>query len=232
MNEFIMCRGVKFPYDKRFISDKVAKRLRTDTYESPEVLGLAKFLKPTDRILEFGSGLGFISSFAAKQFGVSDITCVEANPELCSYIRRVHSENGIEGATVCNAVALSDASEWPAGDTVPFYITNPFWSSSLAKPRKQVEYLETSVPVIRFNELIEQKKPTVIICDIEGGEEDLFRQAKLKGVRSVFMELHTRIYGGHGIRNVFDAMHRNGFFYHQKASCADVVLFERLKNTP
>ena len=150
MNEFILCRGVKFPYDKRFISDKVARRLRNDLYEKPEVLGLSKFLKPTDRILELGSGIGFVSSYAATQLGVHHITCVEANPELCAYIRQVHLENGVKGATIHNAVALSDVSEWPASDTVPFYITDPFFSLSLVKPRKQVKYYEASISIGLF----------------------------------------------------------------------------------
>lgn len=229
MTQIIECRGVKIPHDPRFISEKVAKRLRKDMYETPEVTGLAKFIKPSDRVLELGAGIGFISSYVATNLGVTEITCIEANPELCSYIRTVHATNGVASAEVLNTIALPDDCDWPESDAMPFYITDPFWSSSMIKPRDANGVTETQVPVMRLSALIDRIRPSVIICDIEGGEETLFNAVDLTGVRAIFLELHTRVYGGHGVRRVFDAMHRHDFFYHQKASCADVVMFERLK---
>jgi FkbM family methyltransferase len=184
-------------------------------------------VKPHDRVLELGSGIGFVSSYLAKQLNVEHITCVEANPELCGYIERVHQANAITNATVENAVALSDYAAWPNDGNVPFYITDPFWSSSLSEPRSRPS-TRTQVRAVRLSDLIARTRPTVIVCDIEGGEASLFDSVNLSGVRAIYMELHTRVYGGSGIRKVFDDMHRNNFFYHQKASCGDVVLFERL----
>lgn len=228
MQDMIRCRGIDMPRDERVITDKVARRLSRDQYETPEVLGLSKFIKPRDRVLELGAGIGFISSFLSTQLEVEAITCVEANPELCDYIGRVHAANGVTNAEIRNLIALPCDAVWPENDMMPFYITDPFWSSSMTPPRKG-HATETQVPVKRLSDLVAEVKPTVIVCDIEGGEETLFGKVDLKGVRGVYMELHTRVYGGYGIRRIFDAMHRNGFFYHQKASCADVVLFERLR---
>jgi FkbM family methyltransferase len=228
MPDLLECRGVLIPNDEDFISEKVAKRLSRDMYETPEVLGLPKFIRPSDRVLELGAGIGFISSFLAAQLNVAHVTCIEANPQLCPYIERVHLANGVTCATVENAVALSDCSDCPGGDTMPFYVTDPFWSSSMTQPRSQ-PYDLTQVPAVRLSDVIKQVRPSVIVCDIEGGEASLFETVDLSGVRAIYMELHTRVYGGAGIRKAFDAMHRNDFFYHQKVSCGDVVLFERLK---
>jgi len=226
MTNMIECRGIAMPHDEQFISKKVQKRLSLDMYETPEVLGLAKFIKPSDRVLELGAGIGFISSYLTKHLDVAHVSCVEANPELCTYIERVHRANGIANASVVNAVALSDSADWPATGTLPFYVTDPFWSSSLSEPRGKDARL-TQVPAMRLTDMIKRESPSVIVCDIEGGEASLFDDVDLTRVRAIYMELHTRVYGGAGIRKVFDDMHRHTYFYHQKASCADVVLFER-----
>ena len=227
MTDLIECRGVAMPRDPDFISEKIEGRLSRDMYETPEVLGLPKFIKRKDRVLELGSGIGFVSSYMAKELKVSHITCVEANPKLCSYIARVHEANGITNIDVINAVALSDYAAWPTDGQVPFYVTDPFWSSSLTEPRSKPS-TKTHVRATRLSDLIASIKPTVIVCDIEGGEASLFDAVDLTGVRAIYMELHTRVYGGGGIRKIFDDLHRHGFYYHQKASCADVVLFEKL----
>lgn len=227
MQGMIQCRGINLPHDDRFICAKVAKRLSNDMYETPEVTGLSKFVTRSDRVLELGSGLGFVSSYLATQIGVEKIFCVEANPDLCAYIERVHEANNVHTANVENAVALPDCAAWPDDGRMPFYITSPFWSSSLNRPRGK-QATQAQVPAIRLSEMVARIRPTVIICDIEGGEETLFETVDLSGVRYIYMELHTRVYGGAGVRKIFNDMHRHNFFYHQKASCADVVLFERL----
>ena len=84
------------------------------------------------------------------------------------------------------------------------------------------------VPAIRLSDLVKRSGATVLVCDIEGGEADLFGSSDLGDVTYVTMELHTRKYGGRGIRRTFEGMHRQGFFYHQKFSAADVVVFKRL----
>lgn len=228
MREMIECRDIRFPVDRQVITEKVARRLRKDMYETPEVAALSDVIRPGDRLLELGSGIGFISSFIARNFDIDHITCIEANPRLCAYIDRVHAANGVGNATVRNAVALSDFALWPDGDKVPFYLTEPFWSSAMSPP-KRGDATKILVNAVRLSDLVEEVTPTVIICDIEGGECGLFEACTLAGVRHISLELHTRVYGGSGVRKVFDDLHRHGFFYHQKGSRGDVVLFERLK---
>lgn len=231
MDDTITCRGIRFPADDRIITAKVARRLRRDMYETPEVTALSKVLHPGDRVLELGAGIGFISSFAARGFDVAQITCVEANPRLCAYIGRVHACNGVTNAGIRNVVALSDAAPWPEGGDMPFYLTEPFWSSSLTPPPGGAA-TRIAVAAVRLSDLVAELRPTVIICDIEGGECCLFEACDLGGVRNIALELHTRVYGGAGVRKVFDDLHRHDFFYHQKVSSGDVVLFERLKPHP
>lgn len=230
MTDFVECRKIRFPLEEQFIGPKVARRLRRDMYETPEVGGLDDFIRNGDRVLELGAGIGFISSYLGRNFDIDSIACIEANPKLCDYIRRVHQANGLQDTDVENAIALSDYALWPENGTVPFYLTDPFWSSSLIAPRDKPA-TRISVPAVRLSDLVAKLRPTVIICDIEGGECSLFDACDLAGVRNIFLELHTRVYGGTGVRKVFDDLHRHDFFYHQKVSRGDVVLFERLKTS-
>ncbi|MVO17332.1 FkbM family methyltransferase [Parasedimentitalea huanghaiensis] len=225
--KFVSCRGVRIPLDEKIITPKVEKKLQAEFYETPEVIGLPKFIQKQDRVLELGSGIGFISTYLAKVLGVSHVTCVEANPHLCEFISHVHAANGVSTANVRNVLALSDDAELPADNTVPFYVTDPFWSSSLNRPSK-ASYNTIDVPVVRLSKIIAEVKPSVIVCDIEGGEVDLFENVELAGVSRIYMELHTRKCGGSGIIKVFESMHRHGFFYHQRVSSEGAVLFQKL----
>ncbi len=49
-----------------------------------------------------------------------------------------------------------------------------------------------------FNAEVESFRPTMVICDIEGGELDLFMHANLSGVKKVYMEIHQRVLGRGG----------------------------------
>ena len=227
LTDFITCRGVRIPADPDVITAKIARKLRKETYETQEVNGLSEFIRQSDRVLELGSGVGFISSFLVKSLNVEHVTCVEANPVLCDFTSRVHEANGVECAQIRNAVACSDDHNTGTSGNVQFYVTNPFWSSSLTRPSNG-DYEVINVSQTPLSDFVADTKPTVIVCDIEGGEVDLFGNTDLTGVRSVFMELHTRLYGGRGIIKVFEHMHRNGFFYHQRASIKGAVLFKRL----
>lgn len=224
---FIACRGIRIPADPDVITGKIARKLRNDSYETQEVTGLSEFIRPSDRVLELGSGIGFISSFLAKSLDVKHVTCVEANPVLCEFAAKVHDANDVASAEIENVVACSDDKISDTSETVPFYVTNPFWSSSLKRPSSG-DFTEISVVRKPLSEIIAKTKSTVIVCDIEGGEADLFENTNLIGVRAVFMELHTRVYGGQGVVKVFESMHKNGFFYHQRASRMGAVLFSRL----
>lgn len=218
------CRGVKFPDDERFISPRVRDSITAGRYESKEATQVEKLLKEGDRILEIGSGLGFISTIAARDPKVKDVLCYEADPRLIPYIQSVHQLNGITKATVKNAALTSDLSQ----NELKFFIRKDFWGSSFSE--KAGEYESTAVvPTQSFNEIIQQFRPTFIVCDIEGAELDLFFNASLHGVTRVLMEIHSRVLGRTGVKRLFDAMSARDFHYDEFHSHGSVVLFSHVK---
>lgn len=218
------CRGVRFPDDERFISPRVRESIVAGRYESKEANQVEKLLKENDRVLEIGSGLGFISTIAARDDRTASVLCYEADPRLIPYIKSVHELNGITKATVKNAALTSDLSQ----KELTFYVRRDFWGSSFSK--NSGEYDSTAiVPTQSFNEVVQDFRPTFIVCDIEGAELDLFFNSSLYGVTRVLMEIHSRVLGRTGVKRLFDAMSARDFHYDEFHSSGSVVLFSHVK---
>ncbi|MEL6582757.1 MAG: FkbM family methyltransferase [Pseudomonadota bacterium] len=225
--EMITCQGVQFPPDPAIITPRVATKLRRQTYEGMEVHGLGRMSLEDVPILELGAGIGFVSSFLMGPLRAGPVTCVEANPALCGYIAQVHRANGLTAPHPINAVCLSDSAEMPESRTLPFHITDPFWSSTLGNPGKY-PHETVQVPTRRLSDVIAESGAAMIVCDIEGAETEVFTEVEFGPVERVYLELHTRRYGGEGILRVFNAFSKYGFFYDQSLSQGGGVLFRRL----
>ncbi len=223
MSGHLEIEGIRIPDDPAIITPKIRRSIEAGRYEREERAGTGKFLKPGDRVIELGAGIGFVSSYISKVLGVRDVMCVEADPQLCAFIARVHRENGIEGAEIRNLVALNDGG---APGAVPFYVREPFWSSSLDPDEEYVRRVD--VPCERLSALVREFRANVLIVDIEGGERDLFSPADLSGIDRIFLEIHTRKIRRIGIRKCFDALSAAGFAYDQQVSRGGSVLFRRI----
>lgn len=218
------CRGVNFPYDERFISPRVEESIRAGRYESKEATQVEKLLKDGDRVLEIGSGLGFISTIAGRDPRTEQVLCFEADPRLIPYIRSVHELNGVEKATVRNEALTTNLSQ----KEMTFYIRKDFWGSSFSQNAGEYEST-ASVNCRSFNDVVQEYRPTFIVCDIEGAELDLFYHAGLFGVTRVLMEIHSKVLGRTGVKRLFDAMSARDFHYDEYHSHGSVVLFSHVK---
>ena len=105
MSEYLEHFGVKIPNDPSVMTRQIARAIKAGRYEKDEVVGLPKFIKPKDSVVELGAGIGFISSFLGSQMGVTRTLCIEANPVLAEFIPRTHAANGLKDARCCTALA-------------------------------------------------------------------------------------------------------------------------------
>jgi hypothetical protein len=76
--------------------------------------------------------------------------------------------------------------------TAGFYVMKDFWSSSTV--RRHPAARPVRVPMKSFNEELDRLRPGSIM-DIEGGEHDFVRFARLDGVRAVCVGLHPGVIG-------------------------------------
>jgi FkbM family methyltransferase len=202
----IVTQGIKVPFVTDIVTPKIEKAMRNNRYEGGESQMLRSLLQPGDRVLELGAGVGLCSAIAAGIEGVERVVTVEANPALIPMILETHRLNGVTGVEVQNAVASAGTNE-----LLDFYIRRDFWASSMEPDSRAYEEIK-QVPSADFNLLMTEIKPTVVLCDIEGGEFDIFTNPDLDltGVRLLIIEFHEKVYGAEGMARLTGTLAARG----------------------
>jgi FkbM family methyltransferase len=92
-------------------------------YEYWELQILKSSLKPTDTVMEIGTGLGLLSAYCAKRIGSDRVFTYEGNPEQEQHIRRTYALN-----QVCPILDICLVGR-EVGEQ-KFYVSNDFWDAS------------------------------------------------------------------------------------------------------
>jgi FkbM family methyltransferase len=199
-------------------SDNVVGSIRSGDYEAHEAAELDALIQPGEVILEIGAGCGFISTYCAKNSHTAAVFCVEANPRLIEVIRLTHRVNNVT-ATVYNEIPAREDGE------ADFFVHQDFWASGthsfLGTPIK--------VPATSFQRRLDEIQPSMLIVDIEGGEETLFEGVNLAGVKKIMLELHQPTIGRRGVKRVFDLLSAQEFHYDVWHSTRSIVTFSHVE---
>ena len=216
-SEYVDHRGVIIPIFPEVFSGSIIKALWDGTYETSEANELDGLIQPNEIILEIGAGCGFISSYCAKNPHTKAVYCVEANPALIEVIKLTHKLNKV-GVTLYHEVLAKEAGE------IDFYIHKDFWASGthsfLGKPVK--------VKTTPFQQRLAEIRPTMLIIDIEGGEDGLFDDIDLAGVKKIMLEIHQPTIGRRGVKRLFDQLSEQNFHYDAWHSCRSIVTFSHI----
>ncbi|MEO0401714.1 MAG: FkbM family methyltransferase [Pseudomonadota bacterium] len=215
---YIKCRSLKFPKDGTYLTGKVRGLLRSGDYERDLTAAALKATREGDRVLDLGCGLGFVSGMIAKRRNIASIDAYDGNATLLTYAEAMLATNGIQNVTLTHGVLGKRKS------SVPFHIRAPFAASSLLAVDGDTAE-EVKVDMHNVKTVLSAVKPTVIICDIEGGEADLLDGVTLKDVRHVVVKLHPTHIGHDGVRTVFDALSKAGLAYDPRVSAGRIVGF-------
>ncbi|WP_299612221.1 FkbM family methyltransferase [uncultured Tateyamaria sp.] len=214
-------RGLLFPRDMDVLKPRIAGNLRRGLYENKEGDAVLRIVQPDDVVLELGGGLGFISTLIAKRSEAAHVHVYEANGALADYIKRVHAANGIENATVHHAMLGKRKA------TKDFHVRGNILASSTDETNGDGIIRTEPVDVVNAGQQTKAIKPTVLVCDIEGGEAELLPEMDLNTVRAAVIELHPQWIGPEGVNAVFGAMMGAGLAYYPKLSTQKVVTFRR-----
>jgi FkbM family methyltransferase len=193
------------------------------TYERREVLSALKFVKKDDVVIEMGAGAGVVGAVAAKNCAPARIVSFEANHKLIASIKALYAHNGIKSKIeVRNKIVISDPD---APKSVDFYIRGNFLGSGMTITKGMERAEKVDVPVVKWETIKKQIKPTVLLMDIEGAELEFFRYADLSGIRVIIVELHRHIYHRPGMREIRDGIAAKGFVEDTDASGRGVFVF-------
>lgn len=216
--------GVTIPDDPAVLSPAIVAAIRSGRFEAAEAAELPHIVRPGDRVLELGAGIGFISTLLDRLPEVRDVLSVEANPYLIPYMARLHAANGVRKVTRMNAVL----GDWLT-PRASFYLRRDFWMSSLS-PGPAPYIAEVEVPVLPMSRLLRDRQISLIVCDIEGAETSLFAGADLAEVDRIYLELHDHLTGLGAVRDLFAVLAAAGFAYDPRHSNRAVVLFQRARH--
>lgn len=214
---FIKSRGLKFPKDGTYLTGKVRGLLRDGAYERDMTTAALKATREGDSVLDLGCGLGFVAGMLARRRNVKAIHGYEGNPRLLTYAEAMLATNGIKTVTLTHAALGKRKS------SVPFYVRTPFAASSLATTADTCE--EITIDMHNAKTVMSALKPTVVLCDIEGGEAALLDTLPLTGVRTLVVKLHPAHIGHAGVQSVFANAAKGGLAYAPALSAGRVVGF-------
>ncbi|PIE15648.1 MAG: hypothetical protein CSA68_06410 [Rhodobacterales bacterium] len=223
LRPYLGFKGLKVPVTGAHVTRPVWKHLWKGDYEAPEILALQNLVRDGDVILEMGSGMGVVSAVASRLAENVHIEAYEANPTLIERIKDLHQINKIDNITVHNAILL------PTSDETSRHLNlhENFTESSIVEGINSQSSVE--VPVKDFRQVLQDVKPTVFMCDIEGGEEELFQGIDLSGIRAVILELHPKVISRAAIKAIYDTCARAGLYPRIEWSTEQVVAFERVE---
>lgn len=77
-------------------------------YETGEYAIISQTLETTDRVLEIGTGLGFLAIYCSKIVGQQNVTSIEANHFLRDYHQQIFKINGIYPNVIYKAVDITE----------------------------------------------------------------------------------------------------------------------------
>lgn len=170
-------------------------------YEDVEAELVQKIVQPGDRVLEVGTGIGFVSILCAKLAGEGRVTSYEANPALAQIIRDNYAENALTPDLRMKAVTVD-------GSPIRFFADPQILSSSLID--RNLPSDEITVEADAMTHAMADVAPDLIVMDVEGAEVDLLPAADLSAVRALIIEVHPHIVGADRIAAMDAALAAQG----------------------
>ncbi len=183
------------------VSRQVMHGLYRETYEEPECLLLGYFLSPSDRVLEVGGGVGFISLLCARVVGAGSVLTYEANTAMEEVIRDNFALNGLVPNLRNRAITAQ-------GGPITFFVSGNIVSSSLYRREGGVP---ATVESDALESVLGEWRPSVLVMDIEGAEIDVLCASPLAGIRAIMVELHPHITGEAAVGRLRDHLGKVGF---------------------
>jgi FkbM family methyltransferase len=210
--------GLRLIAYRQDIPKHVSQMLARGDYEMPERRAVSALLRKGDRVLEIGSCVGVVAMTAAKIVGAQNVLAFEPNAAAAKVARENFAAYGL-------AVELVNAAVGAADGTLDLRISPDSWLG--ASSRRQFEGRTVTAPMRSIAGVVADFKPSVLVIDTEGMEEELLAACPLDGVRALVVEVHPDVIGEAGIARLGEHLRHSGFSQVTRLSSGDTQCWER-----
>lgn len=202
IHPFKTIEGIIIPVHLKY-GYSVLRVIDNEKYESGEITIIKKTLEREDKVLELGTGLGFISAFCAKKIGSANVFTFEANPHLKQSINDLYIKNHVNPNIEFNVLGKGNK-------TISFCINKKsLLASGVQSTSEKIQQVE--VRQENLNDKIRDIKPTYLIMDIEGGEHGIISEIEFQTIRKVQFELHPDVLDKKKVSDIFLKLESCGF---------------------
>ena len=178
--------GLTLISDPRQVPRSVSTAIIKGSYEAPERALVRAAVRPGDRVVEVGTGVGAVSILCNRLAGDGNVLSYEANAALEPVIRANFALNDLTPRLRMRAVTVD-------GAPITFFRNDNVISSSIYdRGLKAQQIVIESDPLDR---VLAEESANVLVMDVEGAEIALLSQADLSGLREIIVELHPHIVG-------------------------------------
>lgn len=167
---------------------------------------IADVLRPGDKVLDLGAGLGVASIAAGQIVGLDNVTPVEPDEALIPCLRQ--NLRMVFG----QSVHVLPVRAWPDDQPDP-------------EPEPDAE--PGQPPTRRLSRLLRRSEASVIVMDVAGDERDLLAQPLPETVRAVIVALHPWIYGRIAFHRILSRFERSGWQILGEQKGASILAFIR-----
>ena len=87
--------GVSVPASP-FLNETRIERINNGRYEGQELAGALALVRPGDRVVEMGAGIGFVGAVVAQNVPDVHVLSFEANPALIPHIQELYRLNALQ----------------------------------------------------------------------------------------------------------------------------------------
>jgi FkbM family methyltransferase len=194
--------GLRLIAYRHDIPKHVSQMLVRGDYEMPERHAVSQLLQADDRVLEIGSCVGVVALTAARIVGARNVLTFEPNPAAAAIARENFALNALPVELVNAAVGVNDG-------TLDLRIASDSWLG--ASGRRKFDGHTIATPMRSISGVVADFRPSVLVVDTEGMEEELLPACPLSGVRAIVVEVHPDVIGTEGVARLGRHLSECGF---------------------
>ena len=212
--------GFQFEVDKSVMNARVRSQVYRGVYEMSKFVIADALMRPGDRVLELGAGLGLVTVLAASRCGRDAVVSFEAVPRNADLIRRNLALNNVSADVRARAIGHVDG-------TIDFFVAADAISSSTNTVRGDTGMTKITVPCDNIQVVMAQVRPNVLLIDVEGTETDIVPLIDLSEVRAIMIQIHGDVVDDTTASNIMRTFLAAGLQHLHMCSIGNIWAFER-----